>query len=57
MELVKEELKAYALSSNVPTKTDVYTKEQADKIIKPFVKTDGTTPFLAPQSGVTPVID
>lgn len=57
MDLVKEELKQYVLKNNVYGKNDVYTKEQTNKIIKPFVKTDGTTPFLAPQSGVTPIID
>ena len=57
MDLVKEELKQYVLKNNVYGKNDVYTKEQISKIIKPFVKTDGTTPFLAPQSGVTPITD
>ena len=57
MDLVKEELKQYVLKNNVYGKNDVYTKEQTNKIIKPFVKTDGTTPFLAPQSGVTPITD
>ena len=57
MDLVKEELKQYVLKNNVYGKNDVYTKEQTNKIIKPFVKTEGTTPFLAPHSGVTPITD
>ena len=57
MNLVKEELKQYTLKNNVYGKTDVYTKEQVDKAIKSFVKTDGSIPFIAPQSGVTPIAD
>lgn len=57
MDLVKEELKQYVLSSNVYGKSEVYTKNDVDKLIKNFVRTDGTTPFTAPQSGVTPKID
>lgn len=57
MELVKEELKQYPLSKNVPSKTDVYTKEQINKVIKPLVKNDGSVPFIAPQSGVNPIVD
>lgn len=57
MSLVKEELKQYALSKNVYSKSNVYTKIEIDKLVKSFVKTDGTTPFTAPQSGVTPIAD
>lgn len=57
MELVNEVLKQYPLSKDVCYKTDVFTKEYINKLIKSYVKTDGTTPFTAPQSGVTPVID
>lgn len=57
MDLVNEVLKSYALSKNVYSKSEVYTKSQTDKAIKNFVRTDGTTPFTAPQSGVTPVAD
>ena len=57
MELVKEELKQYALKNQVPVKTDVYNKGQIDKTVKALIRTDGTTPFVAPQSGVTPIID
>ena len=57
MLLVNDELKQYALKNNVYGKTDVYTKEQINKLNKSFVKSDGTTPFLSPQSGVTPIID
>jgi hypothetical protein len=57
MLLVNDELKQYALRNNVYGKTDVYTKEQINKLNKSFVKSDGTTPFLSPQSGVTPIID
>lgn len=57
MSLVLEELKQYALKNQVPAKNDVYTKDQVNKTIKSLVKVDGTTPFLAPQSGVTPITD
>ena len=57
MLLVNDELKQYALKNNVYGKTDVYTKEQINKLNKSFVKSDGTTPFLSPQSGVTPITD
>ena len=57
MSLVSEELKQYALKNQVPAKNDVYTKDQVNKTIKSLVKVDGTTPFLAPQSGVTPITD
>lgn len=57
MSLVEELLKQYSLSKNVYNKSEVYTKDQVDKAIKSFVKIDGTTPFVAPQSGVNPVLD
>lgn len=57
MTLVAEELKQYPLSKNVYGKSEVYTKEEINKITKPLVKTDGTTPFVAPQGGVTPITD
>ena len=57
MDLVNEVLKQYVLSKDVYGKSEIYTKSQTDKLIKPFVKTDGTTPFTAPQSGVTPIVD
>lgn len=57
MDLVKEELKQYSLSKDIYGKSEVYTKEQINKLIKPYVKTDGTTSFTAPQSGVTPITD
>lgn len=57
MDLVNEVLKQYVLSKDVYGKSEIYTKSQTDKLIKPFVKTDGTTPFIAPQSGVTPIVD
>ena len=57
MDLVNEVLKQYVLNKDVYGKSEIYTKSQTDKLIKPFVKTDGTTPFTAPQSGVTPIVD
>lgn len=57
MGLVKEELKQYALKNQVPVKNEVYTKEDINKLNKSFVKTDGSTPFMLPQSGKTPVAD
>lgn len=57
MDLVNETLKQYSLAKNVYNKSEVYTKEQVDKITKPYVKSDGTVPFVAPQSGVTPITD
>lgn len=57
MELVNEVLKQYPLAKDVCYKTDVFTKEYINKLIKSYVKTDGTTPFTAPQSGVTPIIE
>lgn len=57
MDLVNETLKQYPLAKDVCYKTDVFTKEYINKLIKSYVKTDGTTPFTAPQSGVTPIID
>lgn len=57
MVLVNETLKQYPLAKDVCYKTDVFTKEYINKLIKSYVKTDGTTPFTAPQSGVNPIID
>jgi hypothetical protein len=57
MNIVLDYLKQYALKTNVYGRSEVYNKREVDNIAKPFVKTDGTTPFMAPQSGVTPKTD
>lgn len=57
MDLVIEVLKQYTLKKDIYGKSELYTKSETNKLIKPFVKTDGTTPFVAPQGGVTPIAD
>lgn len=57
MKLVNEVLKQYPLAKDIYYKSDVYNKEYINKLVKAYVKADGTTPFTAPQSGVTPIAD
>ena len=55
--LVEEILKVYVTTDQIYRKVELYTREQVDDLIKNFVRRDGTTAFLKPQLGVTPVAD
>lgn len=55
--LVQEILKVYVTADQIYRKAELYTRSQTDELIKNFVKKDGTTPFVKPQIGVTPVAD
>ena len=57
MELVRAELKAYVLLTQVYGKNEVYTRGQTDALIKDLVNRNGTTAFTRPQLGVDPLAD
>ena len=57
MSLVQQELKSYAKKDEIAYKKETFTKDEIIKKLEKFVKNDGTTPFVAPQSGVTPISD
>lgn len=50
-------LEKYVKSSEVFTKSQIYTKQDIDNLLKVFVKKDGSTPFNIAQLGVDPTID
>lgn len=51
---VDEKLKEYIKSDKVYIKEQTYTQKEVDNKLSSYVKTDGSTPFKAPQVGVTP---
>lgn len=57
MPLVQEALKEYIKATQVYNKKEVYTRKEVEGLIGGFVKKDGTTPFIKPQLGVTPLSD
>lgn len=57
MTLVRNELQAYVEKNQVYLKRELYTKTEVDKLLKPYVINDGSTPFNRPQVGVTPILD
>lgn len=50
-------LEKYVKSSDVFTKSQLYTKQDVDTMLKAFLKKDGSTPFTIAQIGVDPTID
>lgn len=55
--LVEEILKVYVTADQIYKKVELYTRAQTDDLLKNVVKRDGTTAFLKPQLGVTPLAD
>ena len=54
---VKTILEKYVKSSDVFTKSQIYTKQDVDNLLKVFIKKDGSIPFNIAQIGVDPTID
>lgn len=50
-------LEKYVKSADVFTKSQLYTKQDVDTMLKTFLKKDGSTPFTIAQIGVDPTID
>lgn len=50
-------LQSYAKSSDIYNKSQLYIKDDIDKLLKQFVKLDGTTSFTKAQVGADPIID
>lgn len=50
-------LEKYVKSSDIFTKSQLYTKQDVDNLLTSFLKKDGTTPFTIAQIGVDPTID
>ena len=54
---VRTILEKYVKSSDIFTKSQLYTKQDVDNLLKTFLKKDGSTPFTIAQIGVDPTID
>ena len=54
---VRTILEKYVKSSDIFTKSQLYTKQDVDNLLKTFLKKDGSTPFTIAQMGVDPTID
>ena len=54
---VRTILEKYVKSSDIFTKSQLYTKQDVDNLLKTFLKKDGSTPFTSAQIGVDPTID
>lgn len=54
---VRTILENYVKSSDIFTKSQLYTKQDVDNLLKAFLKKDGSTPFTIAQIGVDPTID
>lgn len=54
---VRTILEKYVKSSDIFTKSQLYTKQDIDNLLKAFLKKDGSTPFTIAQIGVDPTID
>lgn len=54
---VKSLLEKYVKSSDVYSKSQLYTQNEVDTLFKNYVKRNGTTPFTAAQVGIDPTID
>lgn len=50
-------LEKYVKSSEIYSKSQLYTQSEIDSLLKSFVKKDGTTPFTVAQVGADPTID
>ena len=54
---VRTILEKYVKSSDIFTKSQLYTKQDIDKLLNAFIKKDGSTSFNIAQIGVDPTID
>lgn len=54
---VKDMLEKYVKTSEIYSKSQLYTKEEIHKRDEQLLKKDGTTPFTRPQVGADPTID
>ena len=54
---VRTILEKYVKSSDIFTKSQLYTKQDVDNLLKAFLKKDGSTLFTIAQIGVDPTID
>lgn len=54
---VQDILEKYVKTSDVYTKSQVYTQSEINKQLVDYVKKDGTTSFTKPQIGIDPQID
>ena len=54
---VRNILEKYVKSSDIFTKSQLYTKQDVDNLLKSFLKKDGSTPFTIAQIGADPTID
>lgn len=54
---VRTILEKYVKSSDIFTKSQLYTKQDVDNLLKTFLKKDGSTPFTIAQIGIDPTID
>lgn len=57
MDKVNEALTAYTKLSQVYLKQEVYKKNEVDALFSPFIKKDGSTPFIKAQLGVDPIAE
>lgn len=54
---VRDMLEKYVKTSDIYSKSQLYTKEEIHKRDEQLLKKDGTTPFTRPQVGADPTID
>lgn len=54
---VKDLLEKYVKTSDIYSKSQLYTKEEINKMAEQYLKKDGTTPFTKAQVGADPTID
>ena len=57
MDKVNEALAVYVKLSQVYLKQEVYKKNEVDALFSPYIKKDGTTPFVKAQLGVDPIAE
>ena len=55
LRIVGEILLQYVKNTEIIPKSQLYTKSEVDSFVKGSVKSSGTVPFTAPQSGVDPI--
>ena len=54
---VRDMLERYVKTSDIYSKSQLYTKEEVNKKMEQCMKKDGSTPFTRPQVGADPAID
>ena len=57
LEIITAMLNSYVKSSDIYSKTQLYTQSEIDKLLKSYVKQDGSVPFTSAQIGKDPTID